>query len=124
MTAASRSFFIEPLSPLVLRSGRPFGVAGQTGAAAGPTTPLPGSMAGTLRAAWCAASGHRPLDQDSAIDRLHLHGPVQMTWPDTEPGALPPQPRFWLPAPGVLRLLMPDCVLLAGSSCGGIWSEL
>lgn len=76
----SQTYFVEPLSPLVLRSGRPFGQVGQTGAAQGALWPLPGTMAGTLRAAWCDATGLEPGDADSRIDRLHLHGPLPMTW--------------------------------------------
>lgn len=104
MTAAANlSFFIEPLSPLVLRSGRPFGSTGQTGAVAGPTTPLPGSMAGTFRAAWCEVARYRPLDQDPALDRLHLHGPLQMTMRDGIRTDLTPVPQFWLSAPANAR---------------------
>lgn len=98
---ASLQLAIDPLSPLVLRSGRPFGATGQTGAI-GTSMPLPGTMAGTLRAAWCDATGHQPLDQDTDIDRLHVHGPLQLTWHVGEDG-LPQRAQLWLPAPANAR---------------------
>lgn len=94
---ASLQLVVDPLSPLVLRSGRPFGATGQTGAI-GASMPLPGTMAGTLRAAWCDATGHAPFDQDSHIDRLHLHGPLLLTWHVATP-ATPQRAQLWLPAP-------------------------
>ena len=108
-TASTCQLLIEPLSPLVLRSGRPFGATGQTGSASGSSTPLPGTMAGTLRAAWCDAQGYLPYDQDSDIDRLHLHGPLQATWGDHgghggHGGAGgPAQAKLWLPPPANAR---------------------
>lgn len=98
----SRQFFIEPLSPLVLRSGRPFGTDGLTGATTGTTQLLPGTAAGTLRAAWCTANGYQPTDQDSHIDRLHLHGPLPMTW-QAPRGQHPGLATLWLTPPANAR---------------------
>lgn len=103
MTAASSlQLLVDPLSPLVLRSGRPFGANGQPGAPVGASTPLPGTLAGTLRAAWCQANGREPTDQDAVIDRLHLHGPLQATWGGTH------APQLWLPAPANARAAVPQ----------------
>lgn len=69
--------FLQPLSPLVFRSGRPFGEADAGGGESGLCLPLPATLAGTLRAAWCDAMGHTPRDQDWQLNRIDVLGPLR-----------------------------------------------
>lgn len=93
------NFFLEPLSPLVFRSGLPFGEVGDTGSAAGPDFPLPGMIAGALRNAWCDATSYLPRAEDNLISTLAVHGPLRCTRKDNE------APKLWLPAPADARML-------------------
>ena len=92
-------FFAEPLSPLVFRSGRPFGEAGDTGDSQSVEFPAPGALAGALRNAWCDATGYQPRAADNLISTLAVHGPLYCTRKDEA------FPELWLPAPADARML-------------------
>lgn len=74
------SFLAVPDSPLVFRSGRPFGAADAGGGGESLAFPLPATTAGALRAAWCDAAGHRHHDQhDHVLHAIHVRGPLRCT---------------------------------------------
>jgi len=84
-----------PLAPLVFRSGQPFGEAGQTGGLNPLRFPLPGSMAGGVRAAWCEVTGRLPRDDQhvhSVLDTIHVQGPLRCTQTGNDL-------HFWYPKP-------------------------
>jgi CRISPR-associated protein Cmr3 len=72
----STPYFIRPHSPLVFRSGRPFGDASADASASSDSYdfPLPSSIAGALRAAWVDASDHAVTKQDQTLLGLEVHG--------------------------------------------------
>jgi len=76
----STLYFIRPHSPLVFRSGQPFGDIQATDGnqnAAGLNFPLPSSTAGALRAAWVDGAAHRVKKNDQTLLNLHVHGGLQ-----------------------------------------------
>nr|WP_315468633.1 type III-B CRISPR module-associated Cmr3 family protein [uncultured Undibacterium sp.] len=68
------AYFIRPHSPLVFRSGRPFGEIDAGGADVGYNFPLPTTIAGALRAAWVDANNHHVTSRDQTLLALHVHG--------------------------------------------------
>lgn len=86
--------FLRADSPLVFRSGVPFGSADAGGGGASLGFPLPGSTAGALRAAWCDAVGHRPQRHDPLHNAIRVRGPLRFTRHDT-----PGLSTLWLPRP-------------------------
>lgn len=81
-------------SPLVFRSGRPFGAADAGGGGDSLDFPLPATTAGALRAAWCDAVGHQHAgNHDALLHQLHVRGPLRCTV--SAGGVVEP----WLPAP-------------------------
>lgn len=67
-------YFIQPQSPPVFRSGRPFGAADAGGGGAGYDFPLPSAVAGAMRGAWVDAVRHTVQAQDQTLLRLHVGG--------------------------------------------------
>ena len=99
-----QDFAVMPLSPLVFRSGRPFGGAGESSSAAGMTWPLPGTVAATVRTHLCAAAAYQPSPQDDFIHGLWVHGPLRCTWSAAQ--AAPDKQSdltLWLPKPANAR---------------------
>jgi CRISPR-associated protein Cmr3 len=66
--------FIRPCSPLVFRSGMPFGQANQGGGQHGHDFPPLSSVAGALRAAMADGHGHLVKFHDDRMQALHVHG--------------------------------------------------
>lgn len=64
------TYLIEPLAPLVIRSGRPFSGQSQLD---GGNFPLPGSLAGALRTTW--ADQHE-ADFNAELLKNPVHGPL------------------------------------------------
>jgi len=87
----SRTVFLRPDSSLVFRSGRPFGAADASGGADSFAFPMPATVAGALRAAWCDAVGHTHQAHDQLLQRILVRGPLACTRAR--------QPRLWLPRP-------------------------
>lgn len=77
----SQAFFLRPSSALVFRSGRPFGAGESGGQDAGHEFPLPGTVAGALRAAWYDLDGRPVASADLRNDSMHLgvRGPIRCT---------------------------------------------
>ncbi len=73
----STGYFLRPLSPLVFRSGRPFGQADAHGGGVGYDFPLPATVAGALRGAWVDALEHRLTANDQAMLDLEVHGALR-----------------------------------------------
>lgn len=96
-------FVAMPQGPLVFRSGRPFGAAGESAFAPGLGWPLPGSIAGSVRNHLCAALGYVPSTQDSAMHGLWVHGPLRCTWDDKGDG-IASAVSLWLPPPANARV--------------------
>jgi CRISPR type III-B/RAMP module-associated protein Cmr3 len=86
----STVLFLRPDSPLVFRSGRPFGDATESGGADSYSFPMPGSVAGAVRAAWVDAVGHTHQAHDPTLAAITLRGPLLCTRSST--GA-----QLWLP---------------------------
>lgn len=73
----STGYFLRPLSPLVFRSGRPFGQADAHGGGVGFDFPLPHTVAGALRGAWVDAVGHNLKPNDQAMLDLEMRGALR-----------------------------------------------
>ncbi len=73
----STGYFLRPLSPLVFRSGRPFGQADAHGGGVGYDFPLPHTVAGALRGAWVDAMGHKLKANDQAMLDLEMRGALR-----------------------------------------------
>lgn len=73
----STGYFLRPLSPLVFRSGRPFGQADAHGGGVGYDFPLPPTVAGALRGAWVDALAHRLTANDQTMLDLEVHGALR-----------------------------------------------
>jgi hypothetical protein len=93
--------FLQPFSPLVFRSGRPFGEADAGGGDSGLGLPLPATLAGTIRAAWCDATGHSRTEPDYLLNRMDVLGPLRCQRDSL--GRL----AHYLPAPADARLERP-----------------
>ena len=89
----TRAVFISAHSPLVFRSGRPFGAEDDGGGGAAYGFPSSTSVAGALRAAWCDATGHVHQPQDRLLHQLVVRGGLRCTWHAAHGGEL------WLPRP-------------------------
>lgn len=90
-------------SPLVFRSGRPFGVADGGGGGDSLAFPLPATTAGAVRAAWCDAAGHtHAVGHDPLVEKIHVRGPLRCTV--SAAGVVEP----WLPAPADAVLAEPE----------------
>ncbi len=75
--AASTTVALDPLAPLIIRSGRPFD--GQSGPEA-PRFPPPSTLAGCLRTAWARETGQ---DFGSHLRALAVSGPLLLDRQDT-----------------------------------------
>lgn len=94
-------YFIRPHSPLVFRSGRPFGAADDKGGEDQASFPLPSSVAGALRAAWVDGAGHFVSAQDQTLLRLHVQGPLlaRRSTPHGTDGLRPANWQVYVPRP-------------------------
>jgi CRISPR-associated protein Cmr3 len=102
----SHTFLAVPDSPLVFRSGRPFGALGGSGSGESLDFPLPATTAGALRAAWCDAAGLAITQgPDTVLDKphvqLHVRGPLRCVV--SADGAV----ELWLPAPADALAIVP-----------------
>ncbi len=77
---------IDPCSPLVFRSGKPFGDIGQSGSAEGFEFPAPGTIAGAVRAAYADAVSWEFKDQGKdkkshrrLVESVSVEGPL-LAW--------------------------------------------
>lgn len=75
----------QPRSPLVFRSGRPFGGEGQSGGDDGYSFPMPATLAGAVRSAWVDATNPPTLDH-AAIRQIAVHGPLLVGSDGRTPG--------------------------------------
>lgn len=88
----------RPNSPLVLRTGRPFGAADDGGGSEGLAFPKPSTAAGALRAAWHDATGKIDFSpNDAARNAIHVRGPLRCT-------VRGDHVQLWLPAPADAQL--------------------
>ena len=69
--------FVRPDSSLIFRTGRPFGAAGEVSGEDVYGFPMPGTLAGALRAAWVDATGEDPLSDWADQRLLQLRGPLR-----------------------------------------------
>jgi CRISPR-associated protein Cmr3 len=95
---------LEPLAPLIVRSGRPFDAVSGVDEA---RFPPPSTLAGCLRTAWARASGH---DFGPALAELAVAGPLLIK-PDAGGG----NPRWLVPKPADAHYFhaVPHCVRAA-----------
>lgn len=113
MSDEMKTCLIEPLAPLVIRTGRPFD--GQAGADAARFPP-PSTLAGALRTAHAEASG-KPLDR--ALAEIPVFGPLPVKLDENGKAALlVPKPAdalyFWNADKSAARLVRAAPAPLAG----------
>ena len=87
----TRTLLLRPDSPLIFRTGRPFGAAGTVGDA-GYGFPMPATTAGALRAAWCDAAGPVHQPRDKVLMHIHVRGPLRCS-------VVRGEPTLWMPQP-------------------------
>lgn len=111
-------YFLRPHSPLVFRSGRPFGSADEPsagGGGAGYAFPLPSTIAGALRGAWVDAANHAMCPQDQTVLSLHVHGGLRARRP-WQPDGTPGRTALYAPMPADAH-----CVALGGGTRSRTW---
>jgi CRISPR-associated protein Cmr3 len=68
------TYFLRPHSPVVFRSGRPFGATDAGGGGTGYGFPLPSTVAGVLRGAWVDGAKHEVAPSDQTLLMLEVEG--------------------------------------------------
>ena len=94
----TQAWLLSPDSPLVLRTGRPFGEARMIQGGAIHDFPVPGTTAGALRAAWLDAQGLEHRTHDGRLAEITVRGPVRCKL--STAGRV----ELWLPRPADARI--------------------